>query len=270
MLNVGKRCNGLTLLEHALALWWRLKGVKVPCILDTGFFQKWFGHIHLRDKGNLYWLKLKAANGLMIPYTGYAILDFVIGGVRILDKGVVIVKDECLGPEKRILGMNVIKECWKALFQGNHPGMTAFISTISHEAKGAWEKAFAVCRLIDEEFPSDGKVGMARLTKQEPVEVPAYSEMILWAQVLETSKPTHSCVLVEGIGDEEPWHVARTLATIKEGKVPIRIKNVNPFAVIIPQRCPLASVYQVLPNNLHGEKELVLCSNQPGAVEVDV
>lgn len=100
-------------------------------------------------------------------------------------------KDECLGPEKGILGMNVIKECWKALFQENHPGMTAFVSTISPEAKGAWVKAFVVTRLIEEEFPSDEKVGVARLTKQEPVEVPAYSEMILWAQVLETSKPTH-------------------------------------------------------------------------------
>lgn len=64
--------------------------------------------------------------------------------------------------------------------------------------------------------------------------------------------------------------MARTLAIIKEGKVPIRVKNVNPFPVIVPQRRPLASVYQVLPNDIHGEKELVLRSDQPGTVEVDV
>lgn len=254
-----------------------VEGVKVPCVLDTGsqvtlfsetFFQKWFGHIHPCDSSDLQWLTLKAANGLQIPYTGYVILDFVIGGVRILNKGVVIVKDECMGSERGILGMNVISQCWKALFQGDHPGMTAFAS-ISPEDQGAWEKAFTKCRQI-EEAPPDGKVGVARLTKQDPVEVPAHTEMVLWAQVLETSKPTHSCVLVEGISDEEQWHVAKTLAIIKNGKVPIRIKNVNPFPIVVPQRRPLASVYQVFPSDVHGEKELVLHTDQPGMVEVDV
>lgn len=168
------------------------------------------------------------------------------------------------GARKRDFGNERNQGMLEGFVSGEQPGMSVFISTISPEAKGAWEKAFAVCRLIEEEFPPDGKVGVARLTKQEPVEVPAYSKMILWAQVLETSKPTHSCVLVEGTGDDEPWHVARTLATVKEGKVPICVKNVNPFPVIIPQH-PLASVYQV-----HGEKELVLRSDQPGTVEVDV
>lgn len=94
--------------------------------------------------------------------------------------------------------------------------------------------------------------------------------MILWAQVLETSKPTNPCVLVEGISDEEQWHVARTLAVIKNGKVPIRIKNVNPFPIVVPPRRPLASVYQVQPSDVHGEKELVLRTDQPGTVEEDV
>lgn len=95
-------------------------GVKVPCILDTGsqvtlfsesFIQKWLGHIKPRGADDLNWLTLKAANGLSIPYTGYAILDFSVAGVKVPGKGVVIVKDECLGVEKGILGMNVITDC---------------------------------------------------------------------------------------------------------------------------------------------------------------
>lgn len=197
-------------------------------------------------------------------------VDFVLGGIKISGKGVVIVKDECLGPDKGILGMNVINPIWRALFQGNHPGMTAFTSTLPPGAKGAWEQAFALCRQVEEESPPDGKVGVARLTRQDPVEVPAHSEMILWAQVLETSKPTHSCVLVEGINDEEQWHVAKTLAHIKDGKVPIRIKNVNPFPIVVPQRRPLASVYQVNTSDVHGERELVLRADESGTVDVDI
>lgn len=82
-----------------------VEGVKVPCLLDTGsqvtlfsetFFQKWLSGVQRRSPEDLHWLTLKAANGLQIPYTGYAILDFSVGGITIPGKGVIIVKDECL------------------------------------------------------------------------------------------------------------------------------------------------------------------------------
>ncbi|KAJ8365122.1 hypothetical protein SKAU_G00139530 [Synaphobranchus kaupii] len=69
-----------------------------------------------------------------------------------------------------MLGMNVITECCKALFQGGHPGVTAFGSTVSSKAKKAWDQAFAVCRRIETELAPDGKVGVARLTRQNLVE----------------------------------------------------------------------------------------------------
>lgn len=43
----------------------------------------------------------------VIPYTGYTILDFMIGGLRVRDKGVVIVKNQGLGPKKN----NFWNEC---------------------------------------------------------------------------------------------------------------------------------------------------------------
>lgn len=97
--------------------------------------------------------------------------------------------------------MNIITECWKALFQGSHPGITAFGSTVSSKAKEAWYQAFAVCRGIEVNMPLDGNVGMVRLARQDPGEATPCSEMILWAQVLESPKSVQQCVLVEGIND---------------------------------------------------------------------
>lgn len=45
--------------------------------------------------------------------------------------------------------MNVINQFWKALFQGDLPGVTAFTSPLSLKAKGVWEKNFAICKQVD-------------------------------------------------------------------------------------------------------------------------
>lgn len=44
----------------------------------------------------------------------------------------------------------------------------------------------------------------------------------------------------------------------------------NPYPVLIPQRRPLANVFQVDPSQIRGEKDLVLKASDPGVVEVDV
>lgn len=56
----------------------------------------------------------------------------------------------------------------------------------------------------------------------------------------------------------------------KMGRFPSALKFFNPFPVVVPPRHPLASVYQVHPSDVHGEKELVLRTDQPGTVDVDV
>lgn len=254
-------------------------GVKVPCILDTGsqvtlfsesFVQKWLGHVKPKGAEDLNWLTLKAANGLSIPYVGYAILDFAVAGVKVPGKGVVIVKDECLGGDKGVLGMNVIIDCWKGLFKEGHPGPASFKVTVTSAAKREWERAFVVCNRISQDETGDGRIGVARLNRQCPVEIPPASEMVLWAQLREGQHPTVSCVLVEGTGEESEWQVARTLSHIKRGKVPLRIKNVNPYPVTIPQRYPLAYVFQVCPQQVHGERELAVRFTDPRTVEVNV
>lgn len=92
------------------------------------------------------WLTLRAANGLKIPYVGYALVDCMVGSVHVPGKGVIIVDDECLGPHKGILGMDIIKPVWPALTQGNHPGLAAFKTILPPAAGKAWDEAFAECQ----------------------------------------------------------------------------------------------------------------------------
>ena len=101
----------------------------MPCLLDTGsmvttmtesYFNQHFSHMKRRECN---WLGLKAANGLDIPYSGYVELEVVVLGQCIPGRGVLIVKDSGdVGASQRkaavpgILGMNVLRECYEALF----------------------------------------------------------------------------------------------------------------------------------------------------------
>lgn len=158
-----------------------IKGVRVPCVLDTcsqvtlfsqSFFQRYLGGELLQDAGDISWLSLKAANGLQIPYVGYAVVDFLIGGVEVKEKGVLVVKDDCINANYGLLGMNVISDCWEGLFQNGHPGPTAFKSTVSPAAGAAWEKAFTVCQRVNTAAPLTVLTGVAKLQRQAPVVIP--------------------------------------------------------------------------------------------------
>lgn len=126
-------------------------------------------------------MRLKAANGLKIPYIGYALLDFRVGGVVIPQKGVVIVKDECLGTERAILGINVFTECWQELTRGSLPGEVVFCAQMS---PSAGKKAFAVCRRVASEIPSPPFQGTVKLPKRGSYIVPVEPEVLVWGQVV--------------------------------------------------------------------------------------
>ncbi|KAF0025643.1 hypothetical protein F2P81_022524 [Scophthalmus maximus] len=97
--------------------------VRIPFMLDTGspvtllshsLFQQSFQDIQMKDISDITWLKLEAANGLEIPYQGYVVLDFQIGGIEIMGKAVLIVKDEdCCRTQRGVLGMNVLSDILK-------------------------------------------------------------------------------------------------------------------------------------------------------------
>lgn len=59
-------------------------------------------HRQLKDREQLSWLTLRAANGLNIPYVGYMVADFHVCGVWVPARGIVAVKDEVIGANKAI------------------------------------------------------------------------------------------------------------------------------------------------------------------------
>lgn len=269
--NLVGRCPGVEV---------EVNGKTIQCLLDTGsqvtLFSESLFKTRLQDLAvntidKPSWLTLKAANGLQIPYIGYAILDFKVGGVHIPNKGAIIVNDECLGSDRAVLGMNVITECWKELMEGVHPGVVAFRASVAPEAGSLWEKAFAVCRQVQQRAPTSLDSGVVKLTRQPSVIIPPQTEMMLWCQVSNGTPKSNCAMLIEPLTEEEfSWRAAHTLAEVQDGRVPVRICNPNPFPVEVPQRRPLATATPVGPEDIAGHRDLVLTPGSPGVVEVGV
>lgn len=98
---------------------------------------------------------MRAANGLEIPYTSYAVLNMEVEGVKIPGRGVVIVKDEhCTHP--LIIGMNVVTACGNALFKW--PGKSAFPTPQLNNR--VWRDAFASCGRVEATMAEDGLLDM--------------------------------------------------------------------------------------------------------------
>lgn len=101
-------------------------GVTVECILDTGsmvstitesFYNKYLCGIPIVQECHL---KLRAANGLEIPYVGYIEADVYVQPVnlRLEKRGILIVKDTQGREIPGLLGMNIIKECKDLVISG--------------------------------------------------------------------------------------------------------------------------------------------------------
>ncbi|XP_028301871.1 uncharacterized protein LOC114462925 [Gouania willdenowi] len=249
----------------------KMNEIAVPFVLDTGsqvtllsksLFEKYLQGTSLTNVGEISWLNLRAANGLKIPYIGYTLVDCRVGSIHVSEKGVIIVNDECLGPDNPV---------WSALTQGNHPGLAAFKTTIPWVEGQAWAQAFAECHRISTREPLPPYQGLTKLPRQQPVVIPPQTEMLVWTQVSE-GFPKRACnVIIEPLPESDSeWRVGRTLAELMGGRVPLRLCNPNPYPVEVPQRQPLAQVTEVAATNVQGDQELVLNSVTSDIVEVEV
>lgn len=117
-------------------------------MFSHSLFYKNFGDDLIKNPSDLSWLVLNAANGLNIPYVGYAVVNMTVGGITLPEQGVIVVRDKCMKTDCALLGMNVISPCWQTIFPTGHPGQQAFRSSLSPFAGRAWEKALAACRRI--------------------------------------------------------------------------------------------------------------------------
>lgn len=189
--------------------------IKIRCLVDTGsqvtlfsesVCREFFEHKQLRGNEHLSWLTLRAANGLNIPYVGYMVADFQVCGVRVPARGIVVVKDDCIGANKAILGMNVIAECWKELFNHTNPS-----SSKSPQFPKEWNDAFVDCQRIWVASQRDNWQASVRLASRYPVTVPAQSETIVWASIPPQPSGQSCYGLVEPLGEGGCVEVARAL-----------------------------------------------------------
>lgn len=159
---------------------------------------------------------LRATNGLTIPYLGYVILDFEVQGVKIPAQGAIIVQNDCLSACSVLLGMNVITACWKELFQMTVP-MTVPVSSCSQDdllSRGVWTQAFVDCQRIATSQTKDGFV--STLLSAGAIKAGCSYEAI-----------------VEPIDRSTPIVVARTIGTVKNRRITLRIKNVDSYPVFL-------------------------------------
>lgn len=115
-----------------------------------------------------------------------------------------------------------------------------FVGYVVLDFNTAWEKAFTFCQRVHqttlEEIPS----GMARLRRQAQVIVPPESELVVWADVPTHLEQAGLPMVVEDLADPmaggRGWRVARTIGTVRNGQILVRLCNTLPSPVLIPQR----------------------------------
>lgn len=84
-------------------------------------FRWWFEPWGQDQLQSCHWLRLRAANGLEIPYIGYIELDVGLCGHVVPGCGILVVCDPpgANPSTPGILGMNVLSRCYSKLF-GQH------------------------------------------------------------------------------------------------------------------------------------------------------
>uniref|UniRef100_A0AAV2JL18 Uncharacterized protein n=1 Tax=Knipowitschia caucasica TaxID=637954 RepID=A0AAV2JL18_KNICA len=197
---------------------------------------------------------------------GYMVADFEIHGVRVPARGIVVAKDECIGADKAILGMNVITDCWEELFTQYKASPKHSTPPLSRE----WNTVFIDCQRIRAAANAEPWQATARLASRTPVTIPAQSEMTVWAKIPRPSSNQPGCALVEPLGEDGGVGVARALVTVRKARIPVRVRNVHPYALTLSRFQRLATVSAVDPDAVRDGKELSILNVGPGVVEVNL
>ncbi|KAG5284705.1 hypothetical protein AALO_G00029590 [Alosa alosa] len=176
---------------------------------------------------------------LDIPYIGYLVLDFQVRGVQVPARGVVVVRDKCLGSHRALLGMNMIAACWEELFQ--HKKTTSTVTSGATDERG-WEQVFADCQRIHASAAQWDRTDTARVACRFVISIPAHSEALVWAKLPARANYPNSCVLVEPHGEGQGVEVARALTKIHRGRVPVRVRNRQAHPVLLHRHYKIAWV----------------------------
>uniref|UniRef100_A0A8B9GTI5 ribonuclease H n=1 Tax=Astyanax mexicanus TaxID=7994 RepID=A0A8B9GTI5_ASTMX len=219
-------------------------GVVVPSLLDTGSMvttitESFFlSHFQPRVQEQLQCcrgLRLKAANGLDIPYSGYVELDVEVLGKLLPRMGILVVKDsgDVLTQQKKglvpgVLGMNVLVSCYRELFSQH--GDQLFQSSVLRAAAPGWGSALSECQTL-EHLPSSGHIGLAVTPRGPAVRIPAGTLRLVPATCRQDLASCVRAVLLETVdqGEELPpgLLVPSVLLPVEKGSLVIPVVNVG-------------------------------------------
>jgi len=205
----------------------KIGNVSAPSLFDTGsqvtttsyqFFKE-----HIEPQGVTLeegrWFALSGANGLDIPYIGLVLMDIEADGIKLSQKGILVMKDsETVAKQRKdvpiILGMNVIEHlpCAQELLRT----LDSANSSEAGSSTGPEEKKR--CKLA--RLASECMIP-ANTVCNVPVCVPKGQELLL----------------VEPLSNPLPGHVlvANTLIDPSEGYTYIRVMNPGDEDVWLPE-----------------------------------
>ena len=187
------------------------------------------------------WLRLRAANGLAIPYEGYIELDVTITGHVLPRMGILITSPEGTSDSgvPGLLGMNIIQHCYD-LFGGGVGGVHPEPSWDRE-----WRRVFSTCRTI-QHLPADGRLGLARTTGGGvhiapgtvgwvPARCPHLAGASWPAVLLE--QPSDPSALPAGLV------INRAILAVEAGVVWVPVANVGRLEAQVPGRTPLGEFF---------------------------
>ncbi len=242
----------------------QVNGVKVQCLVDTGSQVTLFSESLSKElfsaqclqEPEAPWLTLRGANGLDITFIGY----LEIHGITVPQKGVVDVRDPCLGTHRALLGMNVITDCWEELFQARP------IRTAPPAEKREWERIVVDCRRVHTASSQGDREGTGRVACRYALSIPARSEAVIWAWLPAQTYGPEDWVLVEPHLDCQM--VARGLAVARRGRVAVRVRNVNLYPIHLYRHQRLARVTSVSLQQVREGGGVSFCQVSSTVVEV--
>ncbi|PIK54586.1 hypothetical protein BSL78_08517 [Apostichopus japonicus] len=236
-----------------------IDGVLTTCLVDTGSQVTTVTQEFLTDrltardiqKHPLNWLKLKAANGLEVPFVGGVELKMKIAGVN-LDVCALIVSNEPIKGVPCLLGMNVISQCQDVLFQLCSPRVLNYLTPTVKETS----IFFQTTSMDLEGSPalqtdSAGKLGKVTVRGNGPITIKGREEVLIDAccnELKSIARPIQA--LMEPMPPEQynlPHNilVARTLVVVNNNRVTARVINVGDHDITLPKGAPLGDLFQV-------------------------
>lgn len=236
-----------------------MNGIEIPALLDTGsqvttirlteFLQHWNEREIMTPPTN--WLHLLASNGQEINYSGYWEADLGIGKAKLLKQGCLVttMHNEHLPPV--IIGMNVLRNCFDELVEV----LRVEMQTAASRERRALQQTVRLLEGQRKFTNARGEVGKARIADRRPVLLRPNSENVIWckARIGPGGQDYEAIIEACDTDGQQPFAVARTLARVERGRVPVRVLNPHNYPIRLFKRCPVARVIQISFQDIWGE-----------------